>query len=100
MPLSNGEKKELPQPSTTRRSQGIATVKAGLPLAELVLGGQWRSAKEPTLFQQKIHLPQRHDDHDGHNENSKSTDEGKSRPFYPVILCFPVVAVVVVVSSW
>ena len=48
----------------------------------------------------KYNLPQRHDDHDGHNENSKAADEGKSRPLYPVIICFPVVAVVVVVSSW
>jgi len=49
---------------------------------------------------EKYNLPQRHDDHDGHNENSKAADEGKSRPFYPVIICFPVVAVEVVVSSW
>jgi len=48
----------------------------------------------------KYNLPQRHDDHDGHNEITNATHEGKSRPFFTCIFCFPVVAVVVVVSSW
>jgi len=52
------------------------------------------------FFGRNYNLPQRHDDHDDHDENSKARDEGKSWIFYPVILCFPVVAVVVVVSSW
>jgi hypothetical protein len=71
--------------------------KSRLPRAELELGGQWRLAKEPTLFQEKIQFtttarrPQR---------KQKSNGRRKSRPFYPVILCFPVVAIVVVVSSW